>query len=423
MSDNISKLLVDIKVPKMAKIRQKFNPKKIEDVAVEVSKQLDRTEIRSAVKPGDSIAITCGSRGVANIPLVLREIANFLKSLGGKPFIIPAMGSHGGSTAEGQREIIESYGVTEDYVGCPIRSTMEVSLVGHTETGEPVYIDKYACEADGIVVVNRIKAHTSFRGKYESGLMKMITIGLGKQVGADTCHADGFKYMSEKVPMYANVIRKNAKIIFGVATIENAYDETYKIAALTNEEIPEKEPELLLESKTLMPRIKFDEIDVLIIDEMGKEISGAGIDPNITGRYDTPYASGGPTVQRIIVLDLTHKTHGNACGIGLADFTTRRLFDKMDFANTYPNIITNTLPHTVKIPAVMENDDLAIKSAIKTCNFIDKKNPRVVRMKNTLCVEELYISEVLLEEARKDKTIEILEEPKHLNFDENGNLF
>lgn len=407
----------------MIKIRQYFDDEKITGITSVINEQLDQPKITSTIKPGQSIAITCGSRGIANINIIIKEIVNYVKSKGAHPFIVPAMGSHGGATAQGQREVVESYGVTEAFVGVPIKTTMDVSLVGYTKTNEPVYIDKFAYEADGIIVVNRIKTHTAFKGKYESGLMKMMTIGLGKQVGADTCHADGFKYMSEKIPLYANVILKNTNVLFGVGILENAYDETYKIVALSNEEIPEKEPELLLESKGLMPGIKFDEFDVLIVDEIGKEISGAGMDANIIGRFGTPYASGGPNAKRIVVLDLTERSHGNATGIGLADFTTKRFFDKISFDNTYPNCITNTLVGPVKIPAVMMNDQVAIKAAIKTCNFIDKTNPRIIRIKNTLKISEIYISEALMDEAMKEETIGILDEPKNLIFNKFGNLF
>ncbi|MDK2799159.1 MAG: hypothetical protein PWP27_1755 [Clostridiales bacterium] len=423
MSSVVSDLLRDIALPKMVKIAQKFPRPRIDDIPSAVHSEVNKPEIATTIKPGQKIAITVGSRGIANIALITKELVKAVKTLGGEPFIIPTMGSHGGATAEGQVEVLYSLGVTEEYIEAPIKATMEVVKIGETEDGRPVLIDKYGAEADGIIVLGRIKPHTAFRGKYESGLMKMMTIGLGKQKGADTCHEAGFKHMAYNVPLFANAILKNANILFGVALVENPYDETCKIVALTKEEIPEKEPDLLLEAKELMPKIKFSNFDVLIVDQIGKNISGDGMDPNITATYCTPYASGGPKIQRIVVLDLTEETHGNANGMGMADFTTKRLFEKADLEKTYPNALTSTVPHTVKIPMILKNDREAIAAAIKTCNEIDKKNPRIVRIKNSLHIDEIYISEALLEEAKNDPDIEILEEPKYMQFDGNGNLF
>jgi hypothetical protein len=423
MSSVVSDLLKDIALPKMVKVKQKFDRPRIDDIVSTVQNEINKKEIAENIKPGQKIAITVGSRGIANIALIIKTLVKAVKELGGQPFIIPAMGSHGGATAEGQIEVLHSLGVTEEYINASIRATMEVVKIGETEDGRPVFIDKYAAEADGIIVVNRIKPHTAFRGKYESGLMKMMTIGLGKQKGADTCHEAGFKYMSYNVPLFANAILKNANILFGVALVENSYDETSKIIALKKEEISEKEPELLLEAKRLMPKIKFEKFDILIVDQIGKNISGDGMDPNITATYCTPYASGGPEIQRVVVLDLTEETHGNAVGMGMADYTTKRLFEKVDLEKTYPNALTSTVPHTVKIPMILKSDREAISAALKTCTDIDKRNPKIVRIKNSLHLEEIYISEALLEEAKKDHGIEILEDPKYLEFDEKGNLF
>lgn len=420
---NIEKLLLDTKIPKMIKIKQKFDEDKIDDIAGTVLEQISRDEIAGKIEAGKRYAITCGSRGVSNIALIIKTVAKFIKEKGGQPFVVPAMGSHGGATAEGQLGICHALNVTEEYVECPILSSMDVVLVGKTHMDESVYIDKNAYEADGIIAINRIKTHTSFRGEFESGVTKMLTIGLGKQVGAESCHSSGVKYMPDKIPRFAAVIRENANIVAGIGTIENAFDETCKIAAMTSDEIPLIEPKLLLESKGKMGRILFDKFDVLIVDEIGKEISGAGMDTNITGRFDTPYASGGPDVQRIAVLDLSEKTHGNGMGIGLADFTTRRVFDKFDFDETYPNIITNLIPHTVYLPVIMETDELAIKAAIKTCMNINHDNPEIVYIKNTHSIREIYISEALLESARNNSSIEIISDAEFLDFSNRENLF
>jgi hypothetical protein len=419
----VSDLLKDTEIPKMAKVRQVFTRERVEDVQSAVQKELRKEEIQKTVRPGMSVAITGGSRGVANIAVILKEIVSFVKSKGAKPFIIPAMGSHGGSTAEGQMEILHSYGITEEFCGCPIKAPMETTKIGYTNENHPVFIDKYAAEAEGIIVVNRIKPHTCFRGPYESGLMKMITIGLGKQKGADVCHQAGFKHMAKLIPLFANKILANCNILFGFATLENPFDETYKVMALTKEEIPQKEPGLLLEAKSLMPRILFDETDVLIVDKIGKNYSGDGMDPNITGTFCTPYASGGIKSQKIVVLDLSDESHGNAAGMGMADISTQRLFEKVDLEKTYPNGLTSTVLTNLKIPVILKSDKEAIQAAIKTCNEVDKKSVAIIRIPNTLQLEYIYISEVLYKKAKTMPGIEILEEPRPIVFNEQGNLW
>lgn len=421
----IVELLQDVPVPQMVPIRQKFDSIHIpkEQIPEVIREQFRQEKIRSRVHSGAEIAITVGSRGVANVALITKSIAACLRDLGAIPFVVPAMGSHGGATAEGQRRVIQEYGVTEDYIGCEIRSSMETVEIGKTATGMPVRIDKHAYEADGIIVCGRIKPHTAFRGPYESGLMKMMTIGLGKQYGASMVHASGFGHFRENIPLYGTAILKNAPVLFGIGLIENAYDQTREIVALTPQEIIDQEPVLLERAKSYMPSILFDACDVLIVDEIGKNISGDGMDPNISGRFPTPYASGGICAQRVAVLDLTAESHGNACGIGLADCTTRRMFSKMSLEDTYPNSITSTVTENMKIPMIMETDKLAVQLALKTCVEIDRQHPRVVHIKNTMELEQIEISEALLEEARNHPSIEILGPAAPMAFDENGNLF
>jgi len=418
----VSDLVKDMEIPKMAKVRQVFPRERIENITCAVRNELLKHEISTTIKPDMHIAITGGSRGVANIAVILREVVAFVKQKGAHPFIIPSMGSHGGATAAGQVEVLDSYGITEEFCCCPVIATMETTQIGSTKEQHPVFIDKCAAKADGIIVVNRVKPHTCFRGPYESGLMKMIAIGLGKQKGADICHEAGFKHMSKMVELFANTILANSNILFGLAILENAFDETCEILALTKEEIPQKEPELLFKAKALMPRILFDETDVLIVDKIGKNFSGDGMDPNITGTFCSSYASGGIKSQRVVVLDLSDETHGNAVGMGMADFSTRRLFEKADLEKTYPNGLTSTIVTNVKIPVLMENDRDAIKAAIKVCNEIDKKNVAIIRISNSLHIEYIHISEILLEKAKTMSDIEILEEPKLMVFDEHGNL-
>ncbi len=422
---NIEKLLEETKIPKMFKVRQKFSREKIQDVAAETKKQLEEADIKNLIKKGMSIAVTGSSRGIANMNIVLRETVAFLKENGAEPFIIPAMGSHGGSTAQGQKEILSAYGITEEFCGCPIKSSMETVQIGSVYEGEkalPVYMDKYAYEADAIVAVNRIKPHSAFRGEYESGIMKMLCIGLGKQKGADYMHNDGFKYFKTRIPLFGNYVRTHTNVLFGVGTIENAFDETNKVVVLKNEEIAEKEPELLEYAKSLMPKIWIEETDVLIVRQIGKNFSGSGMDPNVTGTWSTPYGGGGIKKQRTCVLDLTDVSHGNGLGIGQADTTTLRFLNKMDFLATYPNALTSTVFLPVKLPMVMKNDEMAIKGVIKTCNEIDNSKPKIVMIKNSLDVEEIYLSEAFLEEARKNENFEILSDCQYLNFDKEGNL-
>lgn len=421
-SSIISNLLRDINLPRMVKIRQSFPRPKIEDIPLAVREELNKPDIAITIKKGQKIAITVGSRGVANIASITKEVVKTVKSLGGEPFVIPAMGSHGGATAEGQLDVLNSLGVTEEFIEAPIKATMDVVKIGETSSGKSVFIDKYAAEADGIIVMGRVKPHTSFRGRYESGLMKMMTIGLGKQKGADTCHSEGFKNMAKNVPLYGNVVLEKANVLFGIALVENAYDETCKIAALTKKEIPVIEPELLIEARGLMPRIMFDNFDVLVVDEIGKNISGDGMDPNITSTYSSPYASGGPTIQRVVVLDLTEESHGNANGMGTADFITKRLFNKTNLEITYPNALTSRVIETAKVPVILENDWQAIAAGIKTCIEIDYGKAKIVRIKNSLHIEEIYISEALLEEAKRNPEIEILGDPKYFEFNEDGYL-
>lgn len=421
----VERLLSSVELPEMVSVRQKFDDTHIpvEEIPDVVKTQLDRTEIKEKIRPGMEIAITVGSRGVANIPVIIKAIGDFVKSRGATPFLVPAMGSHGGATAEGQRAVIEGYGVTEEATGCEIRSSMETALIGETPNGMPVRIDKNAYEADGIIVCGRVKPHTGFRGPYESGIMKMMAIGLGKQFGAEIIHWDGFGHFKEYIPMFGNAILKNAPVLCGVALLENAYDKTREIVSLTPQEIIDEEPKLLLRAKSYMPRILFDSCDVLIVDQMGKNISGDGMDPNISGRFPTPYADGGIKAQRVVALDLTEQSHGNACGIGLADVTTRRLFNKMDFEQTYPNAITNTVVEEMKIPMIMESDKLAVQMALKSCVEIDHQNPRVVRIHTTMDMDEIQISAGLVEEARQNPALEILGETKPMEFNGQDNFF
>ncbi|MDF2964393.1 MAG: hypothetical protein K0S39_6128 [Paenibacillus sp.] len=418
----LRKVLEDIPIPQMVRIRQKFDGTKLDDLTGELERELQKPGAVDRIKPGQQVAVAVGSRGVANIALFTKVTIDAIKKAGGHPFIVPCMGSHGGATAEGQKDVLHHLGVTEEAMGAPIRSSMEVVKLDELPNGLPVYVDQIASTADAIVVINRVKPHTAFRGRIESGIMKMIAIGLGKQKGAEACHQLGFKYMAENVPAMANIMIDKLPIVFGVALVENAYDETCRIEVLPAGQIEAREEELLVEAKARLPKILFDQIDVLVIDYIGKNISGDGMDPNITGRYPTPYAHGGPDVSKMVVLDLTPETKGNANGVGTADFTTQRLVDKTDLHATVVNGLTSTVCAPTKIASTLDNDFYAIKAAVKTCNILDYTKCRLVRIQDTLHLGEIEISVNLLAEAKLHPDIEILSEPYDLQFDSEGKL-
>ena len=420
--DIVKELLKDIPLPQMVKIRQAFPAPEVKDVSATLRQILEQSGQLDRVRPGMRIAIAVGSRGVNQIPALVGTTVSELKKRGPVPFVGPAMGSHGGATASGQAEVLAHLGITQETVDCPIVSSMEVVEISRLANGLPVYVDKHAYEADGIVLINRIKPHTAFRGPNESGLAKMIAIGLGKQKGAETCHAYGFKHMAEHVPAMAREAIAKAPILFGIGTVENAYDRVAKIVVTGAADLIETDRQLLVEAKAAMPRICFSPIDVLVIDEIGKDISGDGMDPNITGRYPTPYPTGGPEVSKMVVLDLTEKANGNANGVGTADFTTRRLVEKADLQAMYANGLTSTVVGPTAIPTTLDCDRDAIRAAVKTSNALDLSQVRLVRIKNTLQLNEIMISTALLPEAQALPNVTILSEPFVMQFDEQGNL-
>lgn len=420
----ITKLLQDVPLPPMVKIVQRFDSTKLRDIEEDLHKQLRRAEIANTIRPGMHVTITCGSRGIANYPLVLRELAQFCRSKGATPIIVPAMGSHGGATAEGQRAVCEKMGVTETYCRCAIASDMQVIEIGRTRAGDPVYIDQNAAQSDGIIVANRIKSHTAFRGEYESGLMKMMVIGLGKQHGAHICHSKGYEHMANMIPLIGNLILQNAPILFGVGLLENAYHETSHIRVLTPQEIPAEEPKLLKVAKSMLPKLYCRQSDVLIVDWMGKNFSGAGMDSNITGRVHNPWA-GKPrhSTSKLAVLDLSPQSGGNMHGVGAADVINRRIFEKANLETTYPNCITSTTLGVNKLPVMMANDMETIQCAIKTCNAESIKNARVIRIPNTLELSEILVSESLVDSLRVIPQVSITDETYQWRFNNKGNLW
>lgn len=421
----IEKLLCNTNIPRMFKVRQSFHKTHIENLESEVRKKLEQSRVSDLLHPGMRICVTASSGGIDRQKVILREIIHFLKQNHCDPFLIPAMGSHGGATAEGQKAVLTGYGITEEYCECPILSSMETVHLGEVEeNGErmEVRIDRYAYEADGIVAFGRIKPHSAFRGPIESGITKMLCIGMGKQEGADSLHKDGFGTFKTRIPLFGNFVRTHTNVLFGVSTIENAFDQCNRIDVLRNQEIPEKEPELLKYAASLMPRILVPETDVLVVREIGKNFSGSGMDPNITGTWSTPYGEGGIRKQHTVVLDLTEESHGNGMGIGQADTTTLRFYNKMNFLETYPNALTSTVFWPIKLAMVLRDDEMAIKGGIKTCNHIDLEKPRIVLIRNSLSIEEIYLSEVYWDMAHNIDGMEIISDPEPLPFDVHGNL-
>ena len=392
----------------------------LQDAAQGVRQALRREGTLERIAPGMRVAVTAGSRDINHIDVITKTVIDELKYAGAHPFLFPAMGSHGGATAEDQREILTGYGITEKTIGVPIISCMDTVEVGRTPEGHPVHADKAAFEANAIVPVGRIKPHPEFRGDFESGIMKMLAIGVGKQHGANVCHQLGMNHMSENILAFGRVLIEKCNVPFGVGIIENAMHGTYSITAAPGECIEAEEPMLLETARSLVPVIPFEKVDVIICEEMGKDISGTGMDSNVIGRSISLGVSR-PFAERIGIFDLTEKSHGNFNGVGLGDAISRRLFDKMSFSTTYPNTITGCEPFAVKIPPVMDTDRLCMYFCLETCVHAD--NPegiRVVWIKNTLSVHSFYISEALRKEAQANPKLHVNEARMKPAFDDAG---
>ncbi len=417
--EEIEEILKKIEPPRVALVEQRVDaPAALEEIGESV-----REALRSVELPSGSVAIGVGSRGVGGIGPVVTALVRALKEAGAEPFVVPAMGSHGASTAEGQAEVLKHLGVSEEEIGCPVRATMETVLLGETSSGVEVFMDRNAYGADSVIVVNRIKPHTAFRGPVESGPTKMLAIGLGKQKGAHSVHSAGWENIHRTIPEAARVAVESDKVAFGLAVLENPDEEPYKVVAIPAGELEEVEAPLLEEAKKNLLRLPFDALDVLVVDEIGKNISGDGADPNVTGRYPTLYATGGPEVGRMVFLDLTEETGGNANGVGVADVVTERLASGIDRSSTYLNALTSTTPQPVKLPMVMPTDSLAIAAALEMCAGVSPEDTRLVRIQNTLKLRRMHVSEALLPEVEKDERLRVVEEPGPMPFGEDGSLF
>ncbi|HZK54239.1 MAG TPA: lactate racemase domain-containing protein [Desulfosporosinus sp.] len=410
-------------IPRFAIIKQQLPNQTVQNIAEEIRKELARIQLKDKVKPGMRIAITAGSRGIYKIPLILRTVVDEIKAWGGEPFVIPTMGSHGGATAEGQVEFLRGLGITEESMGVPILATMDVIEIGSTAGGLPVYLDAHAAKADGIIVIGRIKPHTDFRGPIESGLHKMIAIGLGKHKQPLAIHRYGVRGF-ELIPQVAQVTLSKAPILCGLAILENGYDETAHIEAVLPEDFAVREPELLLLARQLMPTLPVNELDVLIVGEMGKNFSGTGMDTNIIGRvqiYGEPEFSS-PTIQYIVALRLSEATHGNALGIGLADFTTERVMHAIDYPVMRENVLTSSFISRGKIPMAFPNDRASIAAAQRCLWQENPCSARMMYIPNTLEISKIAVSESLLPLLSNHPGIEILTPLQELEFDQEMNL-
>lgn len=410
-----------IPLPKVVKVRQTFDKHALENPSKILKKQLTGLDAFQSIKVGERIAITGGSRGIDCIDELTRVLCDMVKSKGAHPFIVPAMGSHGGATAEGQIEMLSTFGISRETMDVPIVSSMETTEIGCTSDNRPVYMDKNAYEADGVILINRVKAHTSFRGKYESGLMKMMAIGLGKQKGAQNYHQTGFKQLPLIIEEVGNIVLNTGKIRFGVALIENGYNKLNHVECIAPERIPEREAELLLQSYKTLPLPFFRNVDVMIIQEIGKNISGTGHDPNVTGRYNNEHFKGEIHTEKLGILNLCEASHGNANGVGMGDFITQKLFKAIDVEQTYPNSLTSTSAITSKIPIVLKNDLQVFQASIKTSCITDYTKVRLAILKNTKDLEFIYVTQNMMEEA-ECSGMEILTDPFDIKFNEEGNM-
>ena len=412
--------------PKMFRMRQKFDAPTLEDVAAGVRDEIGAIDPGSKIKAGETVAITVGSRGVANVDLIAKTIAEEMKSIGAKPFIVPAMGSHGGGTAEGQAGVLARYGVTEETMGCPIKASMDVVEVGRTEFDMPVYFDKFASEADHVVVFNRVKPHTGFIGEIESGLFKMMLIGLGKHKGASLYHRAIVHHSFEKIiQVVGNMVLTKCGVAFGLATLENGYDETAMVKAVRPEEFLPVEKELQKKAKAWCPKVPFKTADLLIVDEMGKDISGAGMDNNVIGRKRNDRVAmedEWPKLHHIFVRDLTETTHGNAVGLGCASFTTKRLVDKIDHNSTYINAVTGQSVPAAHIPMHYDTDREVLDVAFVSIGLTEAPDAKVMWIKNTLDLTEVEASQAYWQEAQGRPDLEILSEPRPMSLEGDGNL-
>lgn len=395
-------------------VEQHFDPSHVANLAETIGHELARPHTGDHLRPGARVALAVGSRGIVRLAEITRAIADEVRRRGATPFVVPAMGSHGGATAEGQRQILAGYGVDEPAVGAPVRSSMDTVELGRLPDGTPVYFDRAASEADGIILINRIKPHTGFHGPIESGLVKMIAIGLGKHRGAGAMHHRGYPSFSRLLPEVARFSMSRMPILFGVAVVENAFGQIAHLEAVPAAHILVREPELLAMARERMGRLFVERLDLLVVDEIGKNISGVGMDPNITGRFEEPSVSGGAQIQKIVVLRLTPETHGNAYGIGMADVTSQDVLEGIDFAATYTNAATSSVLAAARVPVVAPTARDAVALAYRTLTGVTPGQAKIVRIKNTLELHRIWMCEHLWEESSGRPDLRSLSSPEPL---------
>lgn len=421
--DLIVEGIEDIKIPKMVRITQKYDTSHIHDIPSHIKNQMDKLQDKEFYQ-GKRICITAGSRGIPDLDIVIRTICQTLREWGAVPFVIPAMGSHGGASAEGQREVLTSYNITPQSVGAEVLSCMDVVEYGRLTDGTPLYCDKNAMESDGIVVLNKVKPHTDFRAEHESGMAKMIAIGLGKHKGASLIHSLGFARFPRLIGQVAEIFLQKAPVCFGVGIVQNAYDKLCLIDVVSKDQIIQRDKELLTIARKHIADFKFDETDVMVIDEIGKNISGYGFDPNILGRSNSSdYGVNDPVkIKRMIIRGLTPESQHNGSGITAADISTRKCLNNIDWSATWINLITATEIQGGKIPMYVNNDKEAILLAIRCCSGIDRNRVKISRIKNSLAMHEIMVSEALWDDMKHRDDVVIMGDPFYLNFNKNGDL-
>lgn len=392
------------------KLEQKFFNDKLEDIKSVVIREIENTDLPGKIEKGMKVALLVGSRGISNIPMIVRTAVETVRSAGGEPYLVAAMGSHGGGTAQGQRKVLFHLGISEDTIGCPVLCSAQSVLIGETKEGYPVYTNHVVRDFDGVLAVNRVKPHTSFKGEIESGLMKMLAVGLGGPKGASAVHALGARGLRMMVPSIAREVQRLLPVWGGLAIVENAYEKTFLIKGVGNWDIEPAEKELLVLAKNLMPSLPFSEIDVLVVEEIGKNYSGTGMDTNVINRMriQGEPEPAGLDIKRIVVLDISEESHGNATGIGLADFTTKKLVNKIDFQATYLNCLTSTFIQRAMVPMTLDNEEDAIATAVKSLGCKTMESARIVRIANTLSMDCLQVSKSLLDDVEKDLRLEII---------------
>ena len=414
-----------MKLQRMVRIRQNFAERKLPDVAAAVRAEMEAAEWAKAVPAGSRIAVGVGSRGISNIDVITKSVIDFWKSRDAKPFIIPVMGSHGAASAEGQADVLAHYGITEQTMGAPVVSSLEVVKIGATPEGIDVSMDRTGLESDGVMLLSRVKWHTSFEGKLESGVHKMMAIGLGKWEGAKRYHAWSLRIgMEQVIRGVGKIVLETGKMLGGLAILEDAYHNTAEVYALGVAGMVEREEELLHRTKAWKANVPVDEVDLLIIDEMGKNISGTGMDAKVINRgpQGPNKWPGVPIVRRIFTRDLTDMSYGNAIGIGLTDIVTDRLFNKIDFNATWINSLTASNPMPSKAPIHFPTDRECLEKILPTCGRLDISDCSIVWIRNTMELGEMLASENLIEQLEQNHHIEFLSEPREIEFDEAGNL-